>query len=296
MTTEPLIVNMAPTGMVPTKELTPHVPVTTEEILADVARARELGVSIVHVHARDEAGVPTHRREYFAPIIAGIREIDPELIVCATCSGRFATALDDRADVLELTGAAKPDMGSLTLGSNNFVKSASVNSPDVIKGLAARMRERGIMPELEVFEPGMLDFGRYLAAKGLLDEPCYVNVLLGNLGTAQCSPAGLASFQSLLPPDWTWAVAGLGRFQLSANLLGIASGGGVRVGLEDNIWWDADRTRLASNIELVQRVVKLAELAGRPLATPAEVRRRLGLAPGGRAHVRQGRLRAAAVA
>jgi 3-keto-5-aminohexanoate cleavage enzyme len=277
MAGEPLIVNFAPTGMVPTKALTPHVPVTTEEILEDVARARELGASMVHVHARDENGLPTHRQEHFAPIIEGIREIDRELVVCATCSGRFVKDLDSRAEVLDLTGSAKPDMGSLTLGSNNFVSSASVNSPEVIKGLAARMRERGIMPELEVFDTGMLGFGRYLADRGLLESPCYVNILLGNLGTADCSPASLGAFQSQLPGDWTWAVAGLGRYQLPANTLGIASGGGVRVGLEDNIWWDHERTRLATNVELIERVVRLAEVAERPLATPADVRRMLGL-------------------
>jgi uncharacterized protein (DUF849 family) len=274
---EPLIVNFAPTGMVPTKEMTPHVPVTTEEILYDVARARELGVSMVHVHARDETGLPTHRAEYFAPIVEGIRAIDPELVVCVTCSGRFVRDLESRAEVLDLTGAAKPDMGSLTLGSNNFVSSASMNSPEVIKGLARRMKERGIMPELEVFDTGMLGFGRYLADKGLLEAPCYVNILLGNLGTAECSPASLGAFQSQLPADWTWAVAGLGRFQLPANMLGIASGGGVRVGLEDNIWWDDARTRPATNIDLIERIGKLAELAERPLATPADVRRMLGL-------------------
>jgi 3-keto-5-aminohexanoate cleavage enzyme len=275
----PLIVNMAPTGMVPTKATTPHVPLTTAEILEDVARGRELGVSMVHVHARDESGQPTHRKECFAPIVEGIRAIDPELVVCVTCSGRFVSDLDARAEVLELTGAAKPDMASLTLGSNNFMTSVSVNSPEVIEGLAQRMKARGIMPELEVFDTGMLGFARHLAGKGLIEEPCYVNILLGNLGTADCSPAALGAFQSLLPPGWTWAVAGLGRFQLQANMLGIASGGGVRVGLEDNVWWDAERTRLATNTELVERVVRLAELAGRRVAAPGEVRRMLGLRP-----------------
>jgi uncharacterized protein (DUF849 family) len=276
--TPPLIVNLAPTGMVPTRETSPHVPLTTEEILADVAGCAALGASIVHVHARDADGVPTHRADAFAPIVEGIRAIDPELVVCVTCSGRHVTELELRAEVLTLEGAAKPDMASLTLGSNNFLHEASVNPPQVIRGLAEEMRARGIMPELEVFEPGMVAFGRRLAHEGLIDEPCYVNILLGSPGTAPLSPAMLAAFLAEIPPAWTWALAGIGRFQLDAMLLAVAAGGHVRVGLEDNIWLDRARSEPATNTALVRRVVAAAELAERPPATPAETRALLGLA------------------
>jgi len=274
---EPLIINLAPTGMVPTKDQTPHVPVSPDEIVEDVERCRALGVSIVHVHARDEEGRPTHQREYFSPVIEGIRRLDPELIVCATCSGRYVTELDERADVLELEGDARPDMASLTVGSNNFQREASVNPPHVIKGLAERMRARGIKPELEVFEPGMLHYARHLCERSIIEPPCYVNVLLGNLGTSPATPGSLGAFLALMPGSWTWAVAGIGSFQLNANLLAIASGGHVRVGLEDNIWWDRARTELATNQMLVERIVRLAETAERPIAAPGEVREWLGL-------------------
>lgn len=275
----PLIVNLAPTGMVPTKAMTPHVPLTTEEILADVAACRTLGASIVHVHARDAAGVPTHRAEAFAPIVEGIRALDPELVVCVTCSGRFVSDLASRAEVLSLTGDAKPDMASLTLGSNNFARSASINPPDVIRGLASEMLGRGIKPELEVFEPGMLAFAERLEQEGLIHGPAYVNILLGNLGTAPLSPAMLGSFLGLVPAGWTWALAGLGRYQLDANLLAIPAGGGVRVGLEDNIWLDRERSELATNEQLVERIAAAAELAERSLAKPSQAREFLGLAP-----------------
>jgi uncharacterized protein (DUF849 family) len=277
-TGQPLIINLAPTGMVPTKETTPHVPVSVDEILEDVALCRELGASIIHVHARDENGVPTHRAEHFAPIIEGIRRIDPELVVCATCSGRFVSDVDQRAEVLDLTGDAKPDMASLTLGSNNFAKQASLNPPEVIRDLAERMKQRGIRPELEAFEPGMVHFAKYLRGKGVIEEPCYVNILLGNLGTSPLGPGALASFLSLLPERWTWAVAGIGAEQLDANLMSVAAGGHVRVGLEDNIWWDRERTRLATNAMLVERIRRFAKLAERPIAPPSMVRERLGLA------------------
>lgn len=274
----PLILNLAPTGMVPTKDMTPHVPVTCDEVVEEAAACRELGVSIVHVHARDESGRPTHRAEYFAPIVEGIRAINPELVVCVTCSGRMVSDLSARAEVLGLSGDAKPDMASLTLGSNNFPKEASVNSPDVIRGLAEEMRAQGIKPELEAFEPGMVAFGSRLVKEGLLEPPCYVNILLGNLGTSPLEPGVLGAFLALVPDDWAWALAGLGRYQLDANLLAIAAGGHVRVGIEDNIWWDRGRTRLATNRALVERLVAAAELAERPIATPAETRTLLGLA------------------
>jgi len=277
MSPDPLIVNLAPTGMVPTKDLTPHVPVTVEEILTDVERCCALGASIVHLHARDEQGRPTHRAEYFAPLVEGVRAIDPELVVCVTCSGRYVTSLDERAEVLDLDGAAKPDMASLTLGSNNFITTPSVNPPEVIRGLAERMRERGVVPELEVFEPGMLAFGRHLAREALVGEDCYVNILLGNLGTSPLSPASLAGFLAEMPERWTWALAGIGRFQLDASTMAIAAGGHVRVGIEDNVWFDRARKVHATNAALVSRVAAIAELAERPLATPAEARARLGL-------------------
>jgi uncharacterized protein (DUF849 family) len=263
--------------MVPTKAMTPHVPISPQEIEDDVGRCAELGASIIHLHARDEQGRPTTRPEYMAPLVEAVRRVDPELVVCVTCSGRFATSVDERGAVLDLTGSAKPDMASLTLGSNNFVQQASVNAPDTIRGLATRMAERGIKPELEVFEPGMLTFGHYLAEKGLIEGRWYVNVLLGNLGTSPATPGALGAFLALLPPETVFAVAGIGRFQTAANMLGIAADGHVRVGLEDNIWWDRDRSELATNPRLVQRVREMAESAERPIATPAETRALLGL-------------------
>src|SRR4051794_37245359 len=238
--------------MVPTKDQTPYVPITVDEVLHDVERCRALGASVIHVHAREEDGRPTHHKEAFRPIVEGIREIDPELVVCVTCSGRSVAGLAQRAEVLELEGDARPDMASLTLGSNNFRTQASVNSPETIRGLARRMQELGIRPELEVFEPGMLAFGQRLLHEGLLPERCYVNVLLGNLGTSPLTAASLAAFLAVMPEGWAWSLAGLGAFQLDANVTGLAAGGHVRTGIEDNVWFDRQRSRLATNEELVE--------------------------------------------
>ena len=166
-------------------------------------------------------------------------------------------------------------MASLTLGSLNFPKQASVNAPSTIRGLAERMRERGIVPEWEVFDFGMLDYAAYLRGHGLLGDPVYVNLLLGSLGTRAATPFNLALMVERLPAGATWAATGIGRFQLAMNRLAIAMGGHVRVGLEDNIWFDDERTELATNARLVERLVRIARAMGREPASPDQVRGRL---------------------
>jgi uncharacterized protein (DUF849 family) len=149
----------------------------------------------------------------------------------------------------------------------------------MVRRLAERMQDRGIKPELEVFDVGMVNYANYLIDKGIITPPFYFNILLGNLASAQATPAQLAAILSALPPGSIWCLAGIGRQQLTANTLGLLWGDGVRVGLEDNIWWDGRRKVLATNRALVERVVALAAIFGRPIATAREVRQRLGIAP-----------------
>ena len=131
-----LIVNFTPNGMIPTKRLTPHVPISVAEIVEDVHRAVELGITMVHLHARDEStGEPTYRRDIYGSIIAGIRAFSQDLIICVSTSGRTFKEFEQRADVLQLDGDLKPDMGSLTLSSLNFNEIASVNAPDMIQAI-----------------------------------------------------------------------------------------------------------------------------------------------------------------
>ncbi|MFI5225383.1 MAG: 3-keto-5-aminohexanoate cleavage protein [Candidatus Limnocylindrales bacterium] len=274
-----LIVNLAPTGMVPTRADTPHVPLTPAEVAADVRRCRDAGASIVHLHPRDEEGQPTQSPERAAEFIAAVREVAPDIVINVTTSGRRDPELAGRARVLDLDGAVRPEMASLTLGSLNFPKQASINAPATIAGLAERMRDRGIVPEWEVFDFGMLDYAAYLRGRGLLGDPVYVNLLLGSLGTSAATPLNLALLVERLPAGATWAATGVGRFQSAVNRWSIAMGGHVRIGLEDNIWFDDDRTDLATNPRLVERVVAIGRAMGREPATPAEVRTRLGIPP-----------------
>lgn len=274
-----LIINFTPTGMVPTKAMTPHVPVSVAEIVDDVLVCAELGASIVHLHARDEAGRPTPDPAVFAAIIAAIRAARTDLVLCVTTSGRTHPDIEDRAAVLDLAGDSKPDMASLTLGSMNFQHSASLNAPQTIRGLARRMAERGIKPELEVFDTGMINYARYLMRKRELAEPAYFNLLLGNIATAQATQATVDLMLDALPANSIWALAGIGDCQHRVHQWSIERGGHVRVGLEDSIYFDESRKTLATNRMLVERVVEMGRALGREPATPAQTRAMLALDP-----------------
>lgn len=276
-----LIINFTPTGMIPTKEMTPHVPVSVQEIVEDVHRAYELGITMVHLHARDEkTGKPTYRADLYGRLISKIRAFAPVLVICVSLSGRNFKAFEQRAEPLQLSGDEKPDMGSLTLSSLNFNRVASMNAPDMIQALAQEMQTRGIVPELEAFDAGMINFAKYLEKKGLLEPPHYFNLLLGNIACAQADLLHTGIMIRDLPPDSIWSLAGIGNAQLMMNSIAIASGGGVRVGIEDNIWFDAGRTRLATNFDLLERVHGLAAANERRVMTPTALRQRLNLLPG----------------
>jgi 3-keto-5-aminohexanoate cleavage enzyme len=285
-----LVINFAPTGMIPTKEMTPFVPVTVSEIVEDVHEAWEIGITMVHLHAREAStGKPTYKAAVYGDIIAGIRRFAPELVMCVSLSGRDFQEFEKRSEPLQLDGTLKPDMGSLTLSSLNFNKQASMNDPDMIKALASRMQERAIKPELEAFDLGMINYARYLERKQLMTPPHYFNLLLGNIACAQADLLHAGLMVRDLPPGSVWSLAGIGDYQVKMNSIAIVAGGGVRVGLEDNIWYDQARTRLARNADLLKRIHSLAEAHERPLMSSAEFRSLFDLEEGnGRYGVRAG--------
>lgn len=258
------ILNFTPTGMIPTKKMTPHVPEQPEEIVEQVLDVVKLGVNMVHLHARDEkSGAPTYRKEVYERIIAPIRRAVPDLVICASLSGRDFSEFEKRAEVLDLTGDAKPDFGSLTLSSLNFNRQASVNSPQMIQDLAKAMLDRGIAPELEAFDLGMINYARYLITKELIRPPYYFNLILGNIACAQATLMNLGLMINDLPAGSYWSAGGVGNAQLWANASALVDGGGIRIGLEDNIWFDEERTKLATNRALVERALRIAGALGR---------------------------------
>jgi 3-keto-5-aminohexanoate cleavage enzyme len=171
-------------------------------------------------------------------------------------------------------------MASLTLSSLNFNKQASVNEPFMIMDLAREMLDKGIKPELEVFDVGMINYAKYLITKRLLNAPLYFSLILGNIACAQADLLHIGLMIKDLPEHSFFSLGGVGDHQLSVNSLAVSMGYGVRVGLEDNIWYDRSRTRLASNIELLQRVKELGRANEREIMTSAELRSLLGLKKG----------------
>lgn len=273
-----VIINACLTGMIPTKELNPNTPISPKEIIQSALNCADLGASMVHLHARDEDGKPAWKKEIYAEIIHGIRKMNKDLILVVSTSGRNWKEFEKRSECLELEGDARPDMASLTMGSMNFINQESVNSPEMIKNLALKMKEKGIKPEIEIFEPGMIHKANYLINKDIIEsENPYFNILLGSLGTAPLDAATFAAIAYLLPKNAIWSVAGIGTYQLDANVMGLSLGGGVRVGLEDNIYFDREKQKLASNEELVGRIANIIKNMGLEIATPQEARKMLKL-------------------
>ncbi len=271
------IFNFTPTGMIPTKKMTPYVPIRPEEIIKDVLEAVELGVNMVHLHARDyNTGTPTYRKEIYEEIICGIRKENKDLVICVSTSGRNFSEFEKRSECLELSGELKPDFGSLTLSSLNFNQQASINAPEMIKALAQKMLDNNIRPELEAFDLGMINYANYLIGKGLIKPPYYFNLILGNIACAQANLLSLGLMIKELPSGSIWSAGGIGGWQLKMNAMSIIEGGGVRVGLEDNIYFDDDRKQLAENRQLVERIANIARVMGKLPYSPKEAREILG--------------------
>lgn len=276
-TYQPLIINVCLTGMIPTKFSNPHVPVHPDEIIKDAVKVFDAGARIVHLHARNDKGEPTPDAKHYEKIISAIRKERPEMICCATTSGRNWKDFEQRSEVLYLKGQAKPDMASLTLGSLNFFTGPSLNSIEMIERLAMTMKERNIKPEMEVFDTGMINLAKYLERNRLISGKKYFNLLLGNINTAPATITSLALMTQALPENSLWAGTGLGQFQLPMNTAAIVAGGHVRVGIEDSIYFDYRKEILANNEMLVRRVARIAEEMQRPLATAQETRQLIGL-------------------
>lgn len=259
------ILDFTPTGMIPTKQMTPHVPVQPEEIVQQVLEAAELGVNMVHIHARNfETGEPTCKKEIYGEIISGIRKHNKNIVLCVSTSGRNFSEFAKRSECLDPKGDAEPDFGSLTLSSLNFNKQASINSPEMIQKLAGKMMAAGIRPELEAFDLGMINYAKYLIRKHLIKPLCYFNLILGNIACAQHTTIlNLGLMINELPENSIWSVSGIGDWQLQMNATSLFAGGVVRVGLEDNIYFDPDRKQLASNRKLIERVLTIAKSLGR---------------------------------
>ena len=266
-----LIITVAPTGNVPTREMTPHLPQTPQEIAETALRCREAGASLIHVHARDAEGKPTLDADVFERTHQLISQ-RTDLIVQISTGGRAGTDPEARAAAVR---RIRPEMASLTTGSMNFPDRIYANPFSLIEFLATAMKEAGTKPEMEIFEPGMIPNALGLIQKGLALPPLHFDFVLGSRGSLPATPKNLLFLSESIPADATWTVAAVGRHQLPMAALAIVMGGHVRVGLEDNIYYR--RGELATNEQLVARVARIAAELGRPVAAPDEAREILGL-------------------
>jgi uncharacterized protein (DUF849 family) len=260
------IVNFTPTGTQPTRDNS-LAPLDVNEIVEEVIMANELGISIVHLHAREGEGfVNTYKKDVYGKIIEGVRKYCPELLVCTSLTGRNFPELEKRTEVLQ----CYPDMGSLTMSSLNFPTGASVNQPEMILSLISEMDKYGVTPEIECFDSGMVNYTNYLIKKGILKGPFYMNVILGNIYNAQSDLTTVSSIRNSIDNDVTVCVGGIGGQQLRSNILGLLEFDGVRVGLEDNLYYRGKE--MATNQMLLERIHRLMNEMEMELMTSKDLR------------------------
>ena len=269
--TEKLIITVAPTGSLPTKKKTPHVPITPKEIIEEGIRCETAGASVFHIHVRnpiDES--PSTDYRLFEEIHEELKS-RTRLILQISTGGRAGSSYHERCVRLKL----KPEMASLTTGSVNFPNSVYANSPQLIEDLAKDMKIYGIKPEMEIFDLSMIANAVDLAEKGLAERPLHFDFVMGLKGAIPATIENLVFLKNSIPKNSTWTAAGIGKAQLPMNVCAILMGGHVRVGLEDNIYFD--QSVLATNVALVERIANVAKLLGRDTASPDEARKILNL-------------------
>ncbi|MFU8778399.1 MAG: 3-keto-5-aminohexanoate cleavage protein [Roseovarius sp.] len=274
--TNPCILCVAITGSLPTKANNPAVPITISEQIESTHEAFEAGATIAHCHVRDDAGRPTSDPERFARLKEGLEKHCPGMIIQLSTGGRSGAG-HERGGMLPL----RPDMASLSVGSNNFPTRVYENSPDLVDWLASEMRAHDVKPEIEAFDLGHVIQACTMAADGRLKSPLYVQFVMGVKNSMPADERVLDFYIETLKrlaPDAEWCGAGIGPAQITLNEWCIAKGGHTRTGLEDNVRLDRDRLA-PSNAALVRRAAELCEKYERPVATWQEARAILGLRP-----------------
>ncbi|MCH4563933.1 3-keto-5-aminohexanoate cleavage protein [Halomonas sp. EGI 63088] len=273
----PCIICVAITGSLPRKENNPAVPITIEEQVESTQAAFEAGASIAHCHVRNDDQTPTSDPEKFARLLEGLKKHCPGMIVQLSTGGRSGAG-EERGGMLPL----KPDMASLSVGSNNFPNRVYENPPQLVDWLAEEMLKYDIKPEIEAFDLSHIHQAVNLSKQGKLKAPLYVQFVMG---VKNAMPADKPTFDfyvetlKRLAPDAQWCGAGIGPSQVLLNEWSIAAGGHTRTGLEDNVRLDRD-TLAPSNAALVERTVALCEKYERPVATWQQAREILGLKAG----------------
>jgi len=273
--TQPCIICVAITGSLPRKANNPAVPITVSEQVESTHEAFEAGASIMHAHVRNDDETPSSDPEKFARLKEGVEKHCPGMIIQFSTGGRSGAG-QARGGMLPL----RPDMASLSVGSNNFPTRVYENPPDLVDWLASEMVEYDIKPEIEAFDLSHIFQAAKLHAEGKIAATPYVQFVTAVQNAMPVD--GLVfdfyvqTVKRLFGDDAPWCAAGIGRHQVTLNEWAIAAGGHARTGLEDNVRIDKDRLA-PSNAALVRRTAEICAANDRPVATPAEARRMLGL-------------------
>jgi len=245
------IINFTPTGTQTTRHNS-FAPLTPNEIIDSVHEANEIGISIVHLHAKDEVTLEnTYKKEVYQKVIEGIKKHCPELLICVSLTGRNFPELEKRSEVLQLL----PDMGSLTMSSLNFPSGTSINQPEMILSLINEMDKYGVQPEIECFDTGMLNYTNYIISKNILQPPYHINIILGNMYNGQCDLGTLSTIKNNLPSNSFTCLGGIGSQQLKSTTYGLLDFDGIRIGLEDNLYYK-DKVK-TTNMELLKRAHRI---------------------------------------
>ena len=272
---EKLIITAAICGAEVLKEHNPAVPYTVEECVREAKSAYDAGASIIHLHVREDDGTPTQSKARFKAIIDGILEACPEVIIQPSTGGAVGMTNDERLQPTELL----PEMATLDCGTCNFGgDDIFENTENTIKYFGQRMIERGIKPELEVFDKSMIEMALRLQKKGFIELPMHFDFVMGVNGGIGGDIRDFVFMRGSIPAGATYTVAGVGRHEFPLAALAIVDGGHVRVGFEDNVYLTKG-VLAKSNGELVEKVVRMAKEMGRPVATPAEARQILSIKP-----------------
>ena len=272
---EKLIITAAICGAEVTKEHNPSVPYTVREIGIEAEKAFLAGASIIHLHVREDNGTPTQDIKRFQECVTEIKNRCPDVIIQPSTGGAIGMSNEERLQPIFMN--PKPEMATLDCGTMNFGgDEIFVNTENTIIHFATEMNSRGIKPELECFDKGMIDMVLRLNKKGYIKEPMHFNFVLGVIGGISATSRDLNYMINSIPKSSTFTVCAIGKHEFPMVTLSISLGGHARVGLEDNIYLSKG-VLAKSNGELVEKVVRISKEIGREIASPYEARKILSI-------------------
>ena len=272
---EKLIITAAICGAEVTKKQNPNIPYTVREIGIEAEKAFLAGASIIHLHVREDDGTPTQDIKRFQACIDEIKNRCPDVIVQPSTGGAIGMSNEERLQPIFME--PPPEMATLDCGTMNFGgDEIFVNTENTIIYFAQEMNSRGIKPELECFDKGMIDMALRLNNKGYIKDPMHFNFVLGVIGGIAATHRDLVFMINSIPKNSTFTVCAIGRHEFPMVTLSIVMGGHARVGFEDNIYLSKG-VLAKSNSELVEKIVRISKEIGRDIASPYEARKILSL-------------------